>query len=513
MGKKPLQIPWRNLLSDRERQEGREAEIPSEEPNFSSCMTDQELADGIERHHKHLSSDVALKLPDGGSKLKMRLKMMEEERDRRQNLVCSVSEKDGEKCKDGGRPKRRKSPGSFGSRFSELLEKKVTSRNHEAHRKELSVMCKDGSSDVGRLGWKKHKSKGSSRSSPFRSPRGVTSRDRRKSGGIKPQGIGVFGGSFLQQEKGCTSYFSERRKSPEKSLNCNPMKVQDVVLLDEEAQQVDQPRKGEETDDGLLSIKEKKVYFPSRDHPECVELCHSDLKCLEPESYLSSNIMNFYILYIQREMSSSGKPNEEYHFCNTYFYRKLEEATSKKGEIRKHLTKLRRWWKGVNIFEKSYIFLPIHGDLHWSLVIICIPAKQDQFGPIVLHLDSLRFHSSAQILDNVERYLKEEWAYLEETTPQDLPISKRPWLNLPKMIEKTRIAVPQQKNDYDCGLFVLYFMERFIEAAPARLSREDLAMFGKKWFDPEEASGMRQRLRDLLQQLVQDSSQPGEGER
>lgn len=36
--------------------------------------------------------------------------------------------------------------------------------------------------------------------------------------------------------------------------------------------------------------------------------------------------------------------------------------------------------------------------------------------------------------------------------------------------------VPQQKNDYDCGLFVLYFIERFIEEAPDRLKRKDLDM-------------------------------------
>lgn len=36
--------------------------------------------------------------------------------------------------------------------------------------------------------------------------------------------------------------------------------------------------------------------------------------------------------------------------------------------------------------------------------------------------------------------------------------------------------VPQQKNEYDCGLFVLYFIERFIREAPERLRTEDLAM-------------------------------------
>ncbi|MCI33903.1 ubiquitin-like-specific protease 1D-like, partial [Trifolium medium] len=38
------------------------------------------------------------------------------------------------------------------------------------------------------------------------------------------------------------------------------------------------------------------------------------------------------------------------------------------------------------------------------------------------------------------------------------------------------LQVPQQKNEYDCGLFVLYFIERFMEEAPERLKKKDLAM-------------------------------------
>lgn len=37
------------------------------------------------------------------------------------------------------------------------------------------------------------------------------------------------------------------------------------------------------------------------------------------------------------------------------------------------------------------------------------------------------------------------------------------------------LQVPQQKNEYDCGLFVLYFMERFIGEAPERVKNKDLA--------------------------------------
>lgn len=120
-------------------------------------------------------------------------------------------------------------------------------------------------------------------------------------------------------------------------------------------------------------------------------------------------------------------------------------------------------------------------------------------------------------------YLKAEWNYLnQDVTPLDLPIADRIWRHLPRRIDEKILTVsfsckfpkllvayydclmlkiiywlrlwlhamivwnshwnilcyqvPQQKNDYDCGLFVLFFMERFIEEAPERLKKKDLAM-------------------------------------
>jgi hypothetical protein len=38
---------------------------------------------------------------------------------------------------------------------------------------------------------------------------------------------------------------------------------------------------------------------------------------------------------------------------------------------------------------------------HWSLIIVCMPAKESNSGPIILHLDSLGMHPSAQLFDTV----------------------------------------------------------------------------------------------------------------
>ncbi|KAF8779286.1 hypothetical protein HU200_002967 [Digitaria exilis] len=243
----------------------------------------------------------------------------------------------------------------------------------------------------------------------------------------------------------------------------------------------------------------KKLYYPSREHPNSIEISSDDIRCLQPESLLSSPIMNFYIMYLQGPMSLIVRPRGEYHIFNTYFFSKLEAMTSKEDKTN-YFLKLRRWWKGVDLFEKAYILLPVHAETHWSLVIVCMPTKDDQTGPIILHLDSLKFHNSRLIFSVVCRFLKEEWNYLNENgSSAECPLHETVWKNLPRKIEKKPVEVPQQENDYDCGLFVLYYMQRFIHEAPKRLQKKDISMFGKRWFRPEEPSQLRCEIRRLLQ--------------
>jgi len=66
-------------------------------------------------------------------------------------------------------------------------------------------------------------------------------------------------------------------------------------------------------------LKDGKIYFPSRDDPECVEICYKDTNCLAAEGYLTSTIMNFYIQYLQGKVLLTT----DYHFFQYIF---LQEA-------------------------------------------------------------------------------------------------------------------------------------------------------------------------------------------
>ncbi|XP_066329055.1 probable ubiquitin-like-specific protease 2A isoform X3 [Miscanthus floridulus] len=285
-------------------------------------------------------------------------------------------------------------------------------------------------------------------------------------------------------ESSLSRRFSKRRKEQlQNPSSVYSRKVQDVVLLDDEDMKPEEEVNCEMSD----RRNEPKIYYPSRDNRESVELTRSDIKCLDPGVYLSSPVINFYIQYIKRNRLCTEDFRDKFYIFNTYFYGKLEEALYCPDEF----SKLRRWWKGVNILNKAYIILPIHGTAHWSLVIICIPAKESISGPIILHLDSLAMHPSTKILNTVERYLEKEWRQLSS-------ILGTTWEDLKSNIHKESVEVPRQNNEYDCGIFMLYYIERFIEEAPERFTIDKLDMFDRSWFKPEEASDLRRRIRELL---------------
>ncbi|CAO2047295.1 unnamed protein product [Urochloa humidicola] len=231
------------------------------------------------------------------------------------------------------------------------------------------------------------------------------------------------------------SRITKRRKERLQDLSSvYSRKVQNVVLLDDEDMQTE----GEVNCEMSDRRNELKIYYPSRDDPEAVELTSTDINCLDPGAYLSSPVINYYIQKIKRATLHSEDCRNKFYIFNTYFYGKLEEALDRLDDF----SKLRRWWKGVNIFHRPYIILPIHGMAHWSLVIICMPAKESISGPIILHLDSLGMHRSTKILKTVGGYLVKEWQELKKDPSPDTSVSETLWEDT----IREKVQVPQQNN-------------------------------------------------------------------
>ncbi|KAK4429845.1 Ubiquitin-like-specific protease 1D [Sesamum alatum] len=485
-----------------------------EESNeYIQKMSDKDLIEKITRLKNNLGRLTSI-LPDGGEKYRVSLKSHEAELERRKLLKDDDCKKgttlpDESTCTGasddlsprGVPPSSPASQSTFALHFCSKLDDKGPTKSFS---EELSTLnssgCKSRRENGSFLTQKTQKTGLSSRQAPFKSPSHLSVKNDEclhSSGG--QLGSHSSTASPHQSDKDVSGCFLKKENAPRFQPTVNTRRnKKTVVLLDEEELEVDVINQADQVGQ---SSEETRIYYPSRDDPEAVEICCSDMECLAPESFLSSIIMNFYIRYLQKPTSPRARSRCDYHFFNTYFYEKLKRDVLNKTDKESSFVKFRRWWKGVNIFEKAYIFLPINENLHWSLVIICIPNKEDESGPIILHLDSLGLHSSKLIFNDVKSFLIEEWKFLrKEDLVPELPIADNIWDKLSRRIDEKVIEVPQQRNEYDCGLFVLFFMERFIEEAPERLKKKDLDMFGKQWFKPEEASSLRRKISDLLRE-------------
>ncbi|KAL8267443.1 hypothetical protein R6Q59_004787 [Mikania micrantha] len=443
--------------------------------------SDREIAESIARIKKNFQS-VGARLPDGGEKLKANLRRLEREFERRKTAQLEKADKGcdetiqvSDHSDDGASHGKKKSLSKFANLLCKKMEEDKDSRTVYAFEEDLSC----SSPCHGRKLMSKSQLLGKGRLS--------SSRNLKTSlvGGKKPRN------SNDQNKDGDSTASVSEPISPQDppSRNLRPRSARAYHLVDEETviekfmQNLDP------------CLKDVKVYYPSRDDPDAVEVNYDYMACLAPEAYISSIIMNFYIRYLQQPSSPSKSATCHYHFFNTYFYNKLEKLSYKEDSF----LKFRKWWKGVNLFEKAYILLPVHENVHWSLVIICFPNKEDELGPILLHLDSLGLHDSKLLFDNITRFLKEEWSHLRKSkTLLDPPVADEICENFDLRVDHRKVMVPQQKNDYDCGLFVLFYMERFIKEAPVRFGKRDLSMFSKQWFRPQEASNLRAKIFDLL---------------
>ncbi|KAH1125017.1 hypothetical protein GYH30_014585 [Glycine max] len=222
------------------------------------------------------------------------------------------------------------------------------------------------------------------------------------------------------------------------------------------------------------------VIYPKGD-PDAVSLSKRDVDLLQPDTFINDTIIDFYIQYLKNQIPDKEKPR--FHFFNSFFFRKLadmDKNPSSASDGKAAFLRVRKWTRKVNLFAKDYIFIPVNFNLHWSLIVICHPGELVNFNdkeldnslkvPCILHMDSIKgSHSGLKNL--VQSYLWEEWKERhKDTLGEDL--SSR-FLNMRFL----PLALPQQENSYDCGLFLLHYLELFLAEAPLNFNPFKLTKF------------------------------------
>ncbi|KAF9600068.1 hypothetical protein IFM89_002541 [Coptis chinensis] len=148
--------------------------------------------------------------------------------------------------------------------------------------------------------------------------------------------------------------------------------------------------------------------------------------------------------------------------------------------------KVLNWIKKKNIRSTKYVFVPIVCWGHWRLLILCnfgeclLPNCKRQ---CMLLLDSLAEADPKKLEPTIRKFITD--IYIGEGMARtEVSGAKIPFV-VPK--------VPQQKNDEDCGIYVLYYIYLFMESAPEDFNiSEGYPYFMKEnWFNIEGLESFR----------------------
>lgn len=125
---------------------------------------------------------------------------------------------------------------------------------------------------------------------------------------------------------------------------------------------------------------------------------------------------------LQRITRKTRSNEEKVHVFTTQFFSRLEDEG---------VEGVTSWTskKGINIFEKKFIFVPVNKDIHWSLFVIVNPGKvynvtsknegsgakgesttdEDELEfPFILFMDSLRAHKKSKMKKHIYNWLNSE---------------------------------------------------------------------------------------------------------
>ncbi|RVE60234.1 hypothetical protein OJAV_G00178730 [Oryzias javanicus] len=177
-------------------------------------------------------------------------------------------------------------------------------------------------------------------------------------------------------------------------------------------------------------------------------LTMDDLGTLYGQNWLNDQVMNMY-----GDLVMDSVP-DKVHFFNSFFYDKLRT---------KGYEGVKRWTKNVDIFQKDLLLIPIHLEVHWSLVSVDIQRRA------ITYFDSQRT-LNRRCPKHIFKYLQAEAV---KKNQQDFLSG---WKGFFKM------NVGRQNNDSDCGAFVLQYCKCLALGQPFSFGQQDMQRLRRQMY-------------------------------
>ncbi|XP_050206158.1 uncharacterized protein LOC126655861 [Mercurialis annua] len=196
---------------------------------------------------------------------------------------------------------------------------------------------------------------------------------------------------------------------------------------------------------------------------------------------LNSTVFDFHFKYLWSNFPEEKRTIFTYFECIWFYY--YMTASSNENVL--------TWIRDKHIFSKKYVIVPIVYWSHWNLLILCnFGESLDSVNetPCMLLLDSLQKAGPRRLEPAIRRFV------LDIFRSEGRPESKKAISKIPLLVPK----VPQQRNSVDCGNYVLYFINLFVNEAPPNFSMKDYPYFMKDdWFDLEGFAHFCEKLKPL----------------
>ncbi|CAO3597888.1 unnamed protein product [Absidia cylindrospora] len=242
---------------------------------------------------------------------------------------------------------------------------------------------------------------------------------------------------------------------------------------------ISSPAPVELSDDEMDEVNDTVLFtYPINRSKGSITVTVEDMKRLEVDQFLNDSIIDFYLKLLMDSYSiANGYRNcnaqtraatENTHIFSSFFYNRLTQGTPVSFSKKKPISyeNVRKWTSKIDLFSKKYAIFPINENWHWYLVLVCNldkcipnqtladpPSTTDPLDkPHIFVLDSLG-GIQRNTVANINHYLVTEAQHRRHVDPSAFVQPRTHYANVPK-----------QDNSCDCGVFLLHFVDQFLNS-------------------------------------------------
>ncbi|XP_062215630.1 ubiquitin-like-specific protease ESD4 isoform X2 [Phragmites australis] len=203
-----------------------------------------------------------------------------------------------------------------------------------------------------------------------------------------------------------------------------------------------------------------------------IEVTKEKLWCLRPSGWLNDEVINLYLELLKEREKREPKRFLKCHFFNTFFYKKL--ACGKNGYDYKSV---KRWTTrrklGYELIECDKIFVPVHKDIHWCLAIINMKENTFQY------LDSLSGtdHNVPRVLVSMTDLSCSQNKIPARYIAEEVKDKSNKVIDTGSWHEELDDCIPLQQNEWDCGMFMLKYIDFHSRGLNLSFSQEHMEYF------------------------------------